>query len=944
MRFCILLLLSGWLFAGISSYGQVRTDSLRLSRPKGTLDSLHKRTQDSLRRDTTILKNQTNLPREVETTVKHSTKDSIVLDMTSKVAHLYKEAQINYGDISLNAQEITIDWNTGLMSATGVKDTTGKVVGSPIFTEGGKKYETERIRYNLKSRRANIEGVVTVEGEGFIHGKQVFKDPEDNLYIRGAIYTTCNLKEPHFHIFARKLKIVDSKQIVSGPFNFYLNNIPLPVGLPFGFFPYSAEKRKSGIIVPQYGEEPQSRGFFLRQGGYYWAASEYFDISFLGEIYSRGGWGINTRSSYSKKYAYSGSVDLRFNRQLTGDEGFRARTDAFWVSWSHSPFSRGTGRFSASVNAGTTNYNSRFVVPSSGLQTDINRRISPTFNSNVSYSNVVRGLPINYSLSARHDMNTATGIMNLALPEFNMSVNRLYPFKGRSGGSKYFWQTLNLAYQVDGFNRLSNSPENFNTTIQGFPIANVYQTQGDTVAFNFNNASLLWKRAEKGIRHSIPVSMSMKLMKYFSLNYGLNYQETWYPQKLTFRTKTGELISASTPFSVKDSIVVDTARGLYRSYSYSASASLTTNIYGTFYIRGKRLDAIRHRMVPSVGYSIQPSFARNSLGFYQTIAVYDTITGGYRTENIARFASTNGLPSTTRSGSITFSLTNNFEAKLKSKSDTAKNKFEKVSLLDNLSLSTSYNMAADSFQLAPISIAARTRLFKKVDFNFTSTLDPYKTVEFIRTVEIQNPDPTKPPTFQQVILARRVSEYAWKKSNRFNTGSDISRISGVNLGQITNMNISLSTSLNPKAQEKTKQKVDANKKLDEATKNQIKANPDLYVDFDIPWNLNLSYNFNYIKSGFNPSQVIQTLTFNGEVKVTDKWRVGFNSGYDFEQKNIVNTTQFNIYRDLHCWDMAISWSPFGIYQFYSFDLKVKSTILQDLKISRRGGASRSGVF
>jgi len=938
---CIFLLLSCILLSvGTATYGQVRRDSLRIS-PRNN-------PPDTLRRDTTAQAAQTDTlnrrNREIETSVSYNAQDSIVLDVDGKIARLYGQAKINYGSIALEAEFVEINWDTGIMEAQGVADSTGKIIGAPVFTEAGQKYETERIRYNIKTRKASITGVVTKEGEGYIHGDKIFKDPYDNLYIRGAIYTTCDLPKPHFHIAARKIKVVGNKQVVSGPFNFYLNNIPLPIGLPFGFFPYSSEKRKSGVIVPQYGEEPQNRGFFLRQGGYYWAISDYIDMSFLGEVYSRGGWGLNVRSAYSKKYAYNGSVDLRFNRQLTGDEGFRNRTDAFWLSWSHSPFSKGTARFSASVNAGSTNYNARFAIPGAGIQNDIDRRISPSFNSNISYSNSVRNLPITYNLSLRHDMNTATGIMNLALPEFNVSLSRLYPFKGQSGGSRYFWQTLNFAYQVDGFNRLSNSPQSFASVIQGLPIINALrQSITDTLDFNFANAAAIWQRGERGVRHTVPISMTMKLLKYLNLNYSFQYQETWYPQKLSFFNEQRQLVGPNTPFGLGDGVRVDTSRGFARSYNYSGSVNLTTNIYGTFFVRGKRVEAIRHRVVPNVGLSFQPDFSRNQYGFYQTVNVQDS-TGGLRVVPLARFVSTSGLPGTGRSGSITFGLNNTLEAKLKSKSDTAKTRFEKVNLLDNLSISSSYNMVADSFKLAPINIAARTRLFKQIDLNFTTIVDPYRTIQ-VEATDGRTRNVLRDADGNPILVQRRVSEYAWSRTSRYTTGENrITRISGVNLGQITSLNLSISTSLNPKANKKTAEKVDKNKQLNEEAKRQIKADPNQYVDFDIPWNMNLAYNFNYSKNGFTPSRVVQTLTFNGEVKITEKWRVGVTSGYDFELKNVVNTTQINIFRDLHCWQMSANWSPFGIYQFYSIDIQVKASMLRDLKLNRRGGGARSGVF
>ncbi|MDJ1498359.1 putative LPS assembly protein LptD [Cytophagaceae bacterium DM2B3-1] len=938
MRLSCLLLVFGCILIGtvVASYGQNRRDSVRVSPRSSALDSLKR---PSLLRDTTAQGAQTDSlrkqSREIETSVTYSAQDSIILDVNGKIARLYGQAKINYGDIALDAEYIEINWETGIVEAQGVKDSTGKVVGAPVFTEGSQKYETENIQYNIKTKKAIISGVITQQGEGYVRGTDVFKDPYDNLYIKGAIYTTCNLPNPHFHIAARKIKVVGNKQVVSGPFNFYLNGIPLPLGLPFGFFPYSSEKRKSGVIVPTYGEEPTNRGFFLRQGGYYWAMSDYMDMSFLGEVYSRGGWGLNVRSAYTKKYAYSGSLDLRFNRQSTGDEGFKSRTDAFWISWSHSPVSKGTGRFSASVNLGSTNYNSKFAYAGAGVQNDINRRISSSFTSSISYSNSfsIKNLPVTYSASARQDMNTVTGIVNTSLPEFNISLNRFYPLKGKSGSSsKYFWQTLNMAYQLDGYNRISNSPQSFATSYQGLPISNAYQTNGDTLPFNFSNAGLLWKRADKGVTHTIPVSMTMKLLKYLSMNYSFNYKETWYPQKLTFYDAQNRLINSDLSFNQGDSIRIDTARGFARSSSYSASASLTTNIYGMFNVHGKRIEAIRHRMVPSIGFSFTPDLSPDKFGFYQIAMVQDS-SGEMTKVRLPRFSSTSNLPSASLSKSITFSLSNTLEAKIKAKSDTAKVKYEKVSLLDNFGFSGSYNLAADSLKLSNISISARTKLFKKVDINFTSTLDPY------RMVQLQSVDADNNPVFDSngnpVYIQRRVDEFAWRSSRYTSNTGRVGKVQGSSLGRITSLNLSISTSLNPNASKKTTEKVDKDPTLDEQTKQQIKANPNLYVDFDIPWNANVAYNFNYSKDGFRASSVVQTLTFNGEVKLTEKWRIGVTSGYDFTRNYVVNTTAINIFRDLHCWQMTANWAPFGSYQYYSIDIQVKASMLKDLKLSRR---------
>ncbi len=930
------------IFHAVPAHAQVRPDSLRIS-PRDSLRNQTDTTGQAAQTDTTGKK------REIDTTIKYTARDSIVLDVNGKIARLYGDAKIDYGQISLNAAYVEINWQTSIIDAHGVPDSTGKLEGKPVFKDGGQTYTTEAMRYNIKTRKATISGVVTQQGEGFVHGTKVFKDEEDNLYIRNALYTTCNLEHPHFHIAANKIKVVKDKQIVTGPFNLVINDIPTPLGFAFGMFPYS-QTRKSGIIVPTYGEEPRERGYFLRNGGYYWAVNDYISLSFLGEIYSRGGWGLNTRSQYVKKYAYNGNFDIRFNRRKIGDEGFKTIADDFWVTWSHVPFSKGTGRFAASVNAGTSKFNQRNAFAYGSQFEDVSRRISNTFSSNVSYSNSVRGLPITYGVNARHDMNASTGVMNLTLPDVNMSVNRIYPFKGKTGTGKGFWKTINLAYNFNASNRLTNASQVTQTTFQGIRIQNASPVAGDTINFNFANLDELLRRAQIGAQHSIPASMSMKLFKYFSANYSFSYNETWYPQKLNFRELPPN--PDRLPNLDSNSIQIDTVRGFARSYSYNTSAGLTTNIYGTFYVNRGRWVAIRHRMVPNVSFSYAPDFSRDQYGFYQDVQLYDRRGRLTRIEPISRFQNTlYGIPGRGSSGSIGFNLSNTVEAKLRAKEDTStKEKFEKVSLLDQANISSSYNMAAKEFKLAPFNISARTRLFQKIDINFVSTLDPYATVEFTDSTGRRS-------------QLRTGTVYAWSPRPDWGPREDSSgemyvpenvplqlrnnkgiRWSKRGLGQLTSAVLSISTNLNPQANKNKNTSPSTNIEdgnPDVATEDeraqiaQIQANRDAYVDFTIPWSLNISYNLSYTRQGFQPARIVQALTFSGDLKMTDKWKVGFTSGYDFVGKKIVDISSLSIYRDLHCWSMNINWTPFGQYQSYSFDLKVNASILQDLKLSRR---------
>lgn len=841
-----------------------------------------------IKADTTLAPADTlKKKRDIETTVKYTSRDSIGLDAVNQVTRLYGEARITYGEITLEADYIEFNYRNSLVYAKGITDSTGKVIGTPVFKNGSETYNADEIRYNFKSKKAVIQGVVTQQGEGYIHGRQVKKDPEDNLYIRDAIYTTCNLKHPHFHINANKIKVVHDKQIVTGPFNLVIADIPTPLGFGFGLFPFS-KKRVSGIIVPTYGEEPRQRGFFLRDGGYYWATNEHMDMRFLGEIYSKGGWGLTLQSTYRKRYTYDGSLNLRFNKRITGDEGFKQKAEDFWIDWSHRPTTRGLSSFSASVSAGTSKFNSR-------NSRDVNSYLSNTFRSSVNYATSFRNTPFRMGINLQHDQNTQTGVVNLTLPAMNLSMNRIYPFKPKSGSGSGGWQeTISFGFDFNGSSRISNAARQSSSF--PFEVATTGDAKDTTVAFNLNNFSTLLDRAQIGGNYSIPLSASLKLFKYFSLNPSISLQGYVYPQRLSYRYQPNE-----------GTVAVDTIKGLSNAYSFSTSMSLNTRIYGTYNFKGEKLQAIRHTMIPSVSLSYTPDFSDPSYGFYQRIQVNQR-------GDILPVSRYNGFlyggPGGGKSGNVGFSLNNTLEAKIRAKDDSTGKKFEKVSLLNSFNFSGSYNLLADSMNLSTISISANTRILKKADISFSSSLDPY----------VYIPDPFNRTNETGV----KSSKYAWQAGK------------GIGIGNLSFVNVAIGTSFKPggkKTDEAKKERVDKTNATEDE-KAVIMNNPDAYVDFNIPWSLTVSYSLNYSKPGLSKGQTTQTMNFSGDVSLTPKWKIGFSSGYDFVAKGI-SYTQVNIHRDLHCWEMSFNWTPFGYRQSYSFDLRVRSSILQDLKLSRR---------
>jgi hypothetical protein len=846
---------------------------------------------DTLDRKDTV---KTAKQGDIETTIKYTAKDSIKLDMPKRIVELYGEAKIVYGNIELDAAEIQINYATKIIKANGVPDSLGVIQGKPVFKEGQETYYTDEMMYNFDTKKAIIKGVVTEQGDANMRGSRVFKNQFDELFVADAIYSTCNMAEPHFHISAGKIKLIPNNKVVAGPARMYVMGMPTPAIVPFGIFPMP-RKKASGVLMPTYGEE-RRRGFFLRNGGYYFAINDYVDFQVTSEVYSKGSWGINGASSYKKRYAYNGRFNVRFNSQRAESEIDSVVTRDFWVNWSHTPESKGTSRFSASVNAGTSSFNQN--NPMMNLANTLNQE----FSSNVTFSKTFQGTPFNMSANARMQQNVSTGVVNATLPDLAVNMNRIYPLKKRNASAKTWYENINFSWNMNSSNRLTN---NRISPPVNLPLVN-YNAETDTIVpFTLANTRLIFDRAQNGVRHRIPVNTSTKVLKHFTLSPAFNYDEIWYFRELNY-----------TWVEEERGLRVDTVSRFSRLYSYNSSISLNTNLYGTMYFKKGRVEAVRHVIRPSVSMSYTPDFSADRFGFFQNVQV-DTLGNFRRFSKYQGFIY--GTPTQGQSGTIGFSMANNIEAKVKSKSDSAERKSEKVSIIDNLSFSTGYNLLADSFNLAPANIAFRTRLFnKKVDFNFNTTLDPY--IWQLDSVFTNN-------LGEQRFAQRRRSIYAWN--------------AGRGIGQFTRANINMSMSLNPKAREKEQeadQRMDEEMGLspeEEAMRQFIRSNPELYVDFSIPWNLRLNYNVAYTKTGFEPGQIsTHSLMFNGDLSLTEKWKITFNSGYDIVRKTFTQTN-FSINRDLHCWQMAFNWVPFGRFQSYNLSINAKSSLLQDLRINRQ---------
>jgi len=850
--------------------------------------------QEEIKADTTTSPTRTDsltqTPSTLQAEIDYDAEDSIRLSRDQTIVRLYGNANIKYGTIELTAAFIEINYQTKVLSARGVQDSTGNEIGTPVFKDAGETFVTKNIKYNFDTKKAFISGVVTQQGEGYMIGEQVKRNAAGEAFIKKARYTTCNLETPHFHIQSDKIKLVPNDKVITGPFNLHVNNVPTPLGLPFGMFPVP-KKRASGIIVPTYGEE-RRRGFFLRDGGYYFAISDYVDLAVTGEIYSKGSRGLAAVSNYAKRYRYKGNVNIRYNSQrLSDNEEDSLTLNDFWIRWTHTPQNTGKSRLSASVNAGSSSYN----INNPSLN-DLNRNIRQEWNSSVNYSTTFLKNRFNLNTSFRLNQNVRTNELDLLLPQVSLNMNRVYPFKSRTSSGKSWYEKINVAWGFDVTNQITNQ----------IRVRNEEGQLVDSIApFSMETLPTLLANAQNGARHSIPISTSIPFLNYITVSPTVRYNEVWYLQKLDWfynpESQTAE---------------ADTINGFARAGEYTMSASATTRIYGTFnFGQDKAIQAIRHTLVPTISFNYRPDFSDTSrFDHYQIV---QTDANGNTALRSRYQGSVFGGPGQGESRSLSFSLNNSIEMKVRSAKDTA-NGFTKVPLLENLAISTSYNFAADSFRLAPIGLTARTRLFNGIiDVNFTSTIDPYV---YRLDTSFFNSSGT------EVIRQTRVNRFAWQEN--------------MGLGDITSAQISLSTQLSPdgfgrnRAQQNLPDPNEAENPLERTILEDIAANPEDYVDFDIPWSLRLRYNLNYTGAGFEEARIRQALTFSGDISISEKWKIGFRSGYDFQRRALTQAI-LNVSRDLHCWQLNFNWVPFGANTSYSLDLNVKASVLQDLRLSRR---------
>ncbi len=792
-----------------------------------------------------------------------SAKDSLIYSMDGKKVYMFGEASIKYQNLELTAAYIEFNMETKEVFAMGLPDSTGKILNRPVFKEGSQTFRMEKMTYNFDTKRAIITEVITQEADGFLHSKRTKKMEDNTVNIAGGKYTTCDLDHPHFYIAISKAKVIPNDRLVMGPAYLVIADVPFPLGIPFGFFP-NTKGRASGILMPEYGEEDR-RGFFIRRGGFYWGISDYVDLTLLGGIYTGGSWTFNSRSTYRKRYKYSGGFSFDYSHNVFGEKGFDdyRKDNAYSLSWSHTqdPKASPNSTFQARINMSSPSHN-RY-----NPQT-IDNFLSNQLNSSVSYSKVWAGTPFSLTASFNHTQNNLDSSITLNLPRVSFNISRINPFKRKSAiGEPLWYEKISLSYSGDLDNSVSTRTN---------------------LLFREETLGIM----KNGVQHKIPVSTSFNVLNYINLSPSVNYSEYWYLSTIEKRWDETER-----------KVIVDTIPGFKRAWQYSTSVSASTKVYGMFAFSSKsKVQAIRHVISPSVSLGYRPDFGAAHYGFFKEVQV-DT-TGRKRPYSIFE-NSVFGGPSAGKSGSIGFALGNNLEMKVKSDKDTTTN-FKKIKLIESFGLNASYNLLADSMKLSPIGFSARTTLFEVINIDAGGTLNPY---------------------------AQDLKGFDYNKFLVNDNGK---------LARLTNFRVSVGMSLKSSKKESSTGGGAAGAMLDAGGDSfggtfgetvSTGFSESSIPDFSIPWNLRIDYSYNYSKPQIQKN-ISQALSFSGDLSLTKNWKIGFRSGYDFKM-NKLTTTSLNVYRDLHCWEMRISIVPIGYLKSYSFQINVKSAMLQDLKLTKR---------
>ena len=810
--------------------------------------------------------------------VNRKAKGFIRINNKKKTILLYDNAELKYMNIELRAGIIEFDWENNIVSAGRIIDSLGNVTQTPIFKQGMDEVNPDSLRYNFDTKKALIWNSRSEQSDMNVFSEATKKENDSIYFIKEAKVTTSkNIDDPEYYIRIRSGKFIPKNKIIAGPSNLYIYDVPTPIFLPFAFFPLN-ENRNSGFIFPTIGQN-NNRGYFIQNGGYYFAPSDFFDLTLLGDYYTNGSYGMRVESNYKKRYAYSGRLSFRFENLIDGERGLPgySKSDIYNIRWSHSQDSKANpnSRFSASVNLGSSNY-----FRESLNQINTPNFLNNTLNSSISYSKTFRGYPsVNLSLTASHSQNTRTKNVNLILPTFQGNVERIYPFVKKNAQKKGILKNINFQYTFRGENRI-------NTTDSLFLKKDMFDD------------------AKYGMKHSIPISTNFKVFKHFSVSMNGNFDEVWTGSTVF---KNDYDITNNTQGSK------ETIKGFDRYSQYNFGMSIGTTIYGLFNFKeGKNIESIRHVIRPSISYNIRPSFEE----YYDTYI----IDANGNTAEYTRFEDTFfGRPSKVYSSNIGINVSNNIEAKVRDK-DSLATESKKIKILNNLNFSTSYNIAADSLNLSPIRMTAGTTIFEnKLNVNIGATFDPYSINSNgirINKFNISNGGGLVRMTSANVNLSYSIDSKSF--------GSDSKNENSENL-----TGGGRSDDLFGQSQDLTRSTFDNNDSDDDKSKKNIKE----YIN-KIGWDLRLAHSLTYLNNRGQKDIGSNSLMFSGNLMLSKKWKVGGSSGFDFKNKGFTYT-QLRFERDLDSWKMNFSWVPFSVRESWYFFIGIKSGFLSDLKYDKR---------
>lgn len=799
-------------------------------------------------------------PDALPNVVTAEASDSAVLNMSENMFELYGSAKVGFEEMKLSAHKVSYQQSKNIVIAALSEDSAIAAKGKPEFTQGQEKFTYDSLQYNFKSKRAIVRNAHSQYGEGFVISEQVKRNPDQSIYGLHSVYTTCALDEPHFGIYAQKIKLIPNRIVASGPANIRIEKIPTPLFLPFGLFPITQGQR-SGFKIPTYTVDDR-KGLGLLNGGYYFSISDKVDLLAEANFYTKGSWAANLYSQYTNRYRYNGAISFRYAYSKIGEtyESNSQIVKDFNIQWLHQsdPKSRPGVSFNAKVDAGTSTYNANNSYVA-------NQILQNQYQSNITYTKRWQNKPISLTVGANHSQNTQSRIVNVTIPSVSFFVNGFNPFQSSRRVGEHWYDKITVQYTFDARNKLQ-----------------FYDS-----SFSFSKLSL--DPMVNGIQHSIPISASYNVLRFIKMSMNVNYKEYWMTRRMY---KYYDIANAR----------LDTTmyRGFYTARDFDASIRFYTQIYGMkMFKKGSKIAGIRHVLSPEASFGYVPDYAANP--FYY----------GYRTRLDATGAPTyqsayegnEFIPGLNQFGNmrsaINFGLDNNLQVKMRSGKDTTG--YKNIRLIDNFRINGSYNLAADSFNWSNFTMNFATMLFNVVNMTANASFDPY-------AFDYQN--------------GRRSRELQWNGHG--------------GLVRFQNANVSLSASLHSKKKD-AKNNASAS---DEYSRLMMYGRYNDYVDFNVPFNMSIAYSLGLGKqySSFSKSDTLVVsqhyIDLNGDVNLTPRWKIGVRTGFNVITKEL-QMASFDIYRDMHCWEMRMSTIPFGARKYYAFTLQVKASVLQDLKLVRR---------